>query len=275
MKLSRLSIKSSYILMFSLIIVAISPSIFLAHPVGALPAISTLPATNVQYTYATLNGGLYGGEPTSFPYDEAGPTTVNLQYDGEGPVNFQINGWVSITVNFQYGVAGSDWASCLETTTQPKNAGETFSQIVGNLSPNTTYQFRVKAEVGISIYGTTKTFTTPARSGGDGDWSYIRPGVTTIGADDVTGSSAAIIGNLTSIGSAGKVRVYFKYGTHYYQTIWPLWAGGNVTAYQVQTAPGEFSANIANLNPGTTYYFRAMGYGEGIGRGAVKTFTTP
>ena len=77
------------------------------------------------------------------------------------------------------------------------------------------------------------------------------------------------------MGTASEVRVYFKYGTTWNQTIYPLWLGGNVTQSQVLGVPGEFSANITSLNPGTTYYFKAIAKGEGSAYGYTMTFITP
>ena len=102
-----------------------------------------------------------------------------------------------------------------------------------------------------------------------------------VGSFNITDSSATVTGNLTSLGSAkffncprNQVHVYFKYGTEYYQVVWPLWAGGQVTPSQLQAALGEFSTIIYDLNPDTTYYFRAVAKGEGTAYGAVKTFST-
>ena len=248
MKLLRLLRKSSCILVITLVLLSIILSvIFLPGTARGLPEATTLDATNVTANSATLNG--------------------------------QTHSVGSAVVYFEYGLTTAYGSS---TSTQMGSGSPfTFNADISGLSPGTTYHFRVVKlpdNGGGSFYAGDKTFTTGVASAptqSDGDYDYIWPEVITIGADDVSGSSAVVIGNLTSIGSASKVRVYFKYGTHYYQTIWPLWAGGKVTEYQVQTAPGEFSANINNLNPGTTYYFRAMAYGEGIGRGVVKSFTTP
>ena len=255
MKLLRLSRKSSYRLVVTLVLSIILAVLFLPGTAIGVPAAQTLDATNVTATSATLNGQM-----------------------------FHIG---SITYRFQYGLTtayGSNTPSLFDSGPFMFNAD------ISGLSPGTTYHFRVTVSPDDGANWTPyndKTFTTEAAStstptSGEGDYSYIWPEVFTIGSSNISDNSATVTGNLTSLGSAGnyshhshQVKVYFKYGKHYYQTIWPLWAGGNVTAYQLFKAPGEFSANITNLNPGTTYYFKAMAYGEGIARGVVKTFTTP
>jgi len=249
MKLSRLFKKSGYIFVIFLIIVAISPLLFISHPVSGIDAVTTLAATTTSIT------------------------TTSAELNAILNSCWQEMIWVS----FEYGLTDS----CeLGTTTEQAVVGwGPFSKVLTGLNPGTTYYFRAKADDHLPDtvhYGAVMSFTTlPAPSSIASDNWYWHPSVVTIGSSNITDSSATVSGNLTSMGTARKVLAYFKYGTHYYQTVWPLWAGGNVTLPHVFKSPGDISANITNLNPGTTYYFRAVASGEGTIYGAVMTFITP
>lgn len=92
------------------------------------------------------------------------------------------------------------------------------------------------------------------------------PTVVTNDASGVGTTSATLNGNLTSLGSASSVQVYFKWGT--------TTSYGNTTTQQTKTATGTFSAAISGLTPGQTYHFCACADGVGTACGADKTFTT-
>lgn len=75
------------------------------------------------------------------------------------------------------------------------------------------------------------------------------PTVSTSAASSVEETTATLNGNLTSLGSYTPVYAFFQYG---------LTAGyGTNTTEQSKTETGVYSANIADLSPGTTYHFRA------------------
>ena len=42
---------------------------------------------------------------------------------------------------------------------------------------------------------------------------YDRPEVITLGVTDITNNTATLSGDLTDLGSAARVKVYFRYGT--------------------------------------------------------------
>jgi len=92
------------------------------------------------------------------------------------------------------------------------------------------------------------------------------PTVTTGTATSVTQTSATLNGNLTSLGTASSVQVYFEYGTST--------SYGNTTTPQSKTSTGSFSATITGLSCGTTYHFRAVASGDGTATGSDVTFTT-
>lgn len=91
--------------------------------------------------------------------------------------------------------------------------------------------------------------------------------VSTSDATNVTGTSASLNGNLTSMGNDTAATVHFEYGldTSY----------GTATADQILTAVGAFSANLTALTSGQTYHFRAVATNTyGTVYGSDKTFAT-
>jgi hypothetical protein len=94
------------------------------------------------------------------------------------------------------------------------------------------------------------------------------PAVTTDGYASLGPTTVTLNGNLTDKGSASTVNVRFEYGTT---------AGGpypGSTADQPKTNTGTFSANVINLTPNTTYYYRAVAVGDGTVYGIERSFTT-
>ncbi len=92
------------------------------------------------------------------------------------------------------------------------------------------------------------------------------PAVTTNPATDVTADSATLNGSLDDLGTASSVDVSFQWGetTDY----------GNETPPQTMTAPGAFSGDLTDLEPNTTYHFRAKAVGNGASYGDDTAFST-
>ena len=100
------------------------------------------------------------------------------------------------------------------------------------------------------------------------------PEVTTDAATDVSSGCATLNGNLTSLGDASSVNVWFEYATDAYYT-------GNGSTYSDSTTPqamsatGPFSSSISNLLVNTIYHFRAVASdGNNTAYGNDTTFTT-
>ena len=92
------------------------------------------------------------------------------------------------------------------------------------------------------------------------------PTITTLPANPIASSSATLNASWNGNG-ASTTTVWFKYGTN------PLMTSTTpTTAYT--TASGTHTANISVV-PGTTYYFQAVGAGDGFGTGATLQFTVP
>jgi outer membrane protein assembly factor BamB len=96
--------------------------------------------------------------------------------------------------------------------------------------------------------------------------STTPPSVTTDDATNITTTGARLNGNLTSMGTATSVSVFFQWGTS--PGVYP-----NTTMAQVMSATGTFYFDLTGLTPGTTYYFRAQADGDGTAYGSEKSFT--
>jgi hypothetical protein len=190
--------------------------------------VNTNSATNVTSSSATLNG------------------TVNP------------NG-LTTSVHFEYGLTTSYGFS---TATHNYN-GITTQNVSANiteLSPNTTYHFRVVAiNGGGTRYGGDRTFTTLSPTGA--------PGVTTNPATNVASFSATLNGSAYPHGLT--TTVHFQYGT--------TTGYGHTTASQTKTGNTyqSVSANISGLSASTRYHFRIVATNSaGTTYGADRTFTT-
>ena len=159
---------------------------------------------------------------------------------------------LSVNVYFRYGLTTSYGTT---TATQSMSSTGAFSAAISGLTPGTTYHFQAVAQGSTTAYGSDMTFTASAGT----------LAVSTSSATNVTATSATLNGNLTSLGGAGSVNVYFQYGltTSY----------GSTTATQTKSSTGTFDAAISGLTPSTTYHFRAVAVGS-TAYGSDVTFTT-
>jgi len=92
------------------------------------------------------------------------------------------------------------------------------------------------------------------------------PVVSTNDATNITCNSATLNGYLHDLGDAMSVNVSFEWGTDD--------SYGNETEPQVMNTVGSFSADINDLEPDTTYHFRAKVVGSSTAYGEDKSFST-
>jgi len=97
--------------------------------------------------------------------------------------------------------------------------------------------------------------------------SSIPPSVATDNSTNIATTSATLNGNLTSLGSASTCNVTFQWGTV------PSSYSAE-TDNQTKGSSDNFTANLLNLTPNTTYYFRSKAVGDGTGYGEEKSFKT-
>ncbi len=125
-----------------------------------------LPGTTYHFrAFATGFGTSYGADRsfTTAPAMILATVTTDPA-TGRGVISATVNG----TLNQDGGEAcdcGFEWGLDTDygmtTPPQSKTTGETFSQVIGGLAPNTTYHFRAFATNSLGTsYGADRTFTT-------------------------------------------------------------------------------------------------------------------
>jgi hypothetical protein len=231
-----------------------------------LPTVTTLPATNILSTSATV-----GGEVT-----DDGGTTVTVC-----GVVYSISPSPTIYNSIEIGGSGLGSYVCS----------------LSNLQAGRYYYVRAfaKNEVGV-VYGEEISFTTN---------SAVTPSVSTLSATNITSTSATVEGEVTNDGGAVITERGVVYSTSPNPTILDSKVtsgdgsfnpgsnddsppGGTDEDVEVPSTPhiplggntgdsgmGSFSCSLKNLKAGTTYYVRAYAINEkGTAYGDQISFTT-
>lgn len=162
----------------------------------------------------------------------------------------------NVTVSFVWGLT----PECTnETAAEIRIAAGAFSFGLDSLNPGTTYYYRAKAYGSAGpVFGDQMAFATLSPL----------PAVTTGDASDVTATAARLSGDLSSLGSAAGVAVSFEWGT-----VSGIYTNG--TTAEVKASAGTFYVDLAGLNAGTTYYYRAKAEGDGgVAYGDQRVFGT-
>ncbi len=189
------------------------------------------------------------GAILSFTKDEPGAPIVETQMATEingstATLNgelIEIGDFDSVDVFFEWREVGADeW-----NTTAPQTLDEPgdFSDGIAGLEPGSTYEFRaVVVANGTREEGTIVSFTK-AEAG--------VPSVETRPATEINGSTAVLNGELIDLGDFDDADVFFEWR----EVGADEWIA---TAPQTLDEPGDFSAEIEGLEPGSTYEFRAV-----------------
>lgn len=91
------------------------------------------------------------------------------------------------------------------------------------------------------------------------------PIVATNDATGIADNVATLNGDLTSLGTGSSVDVSFQWWTSSSSYL-------SETTAQALTRAGVFSFELTDLEPDTTYHFRAKAVGDGTSYGSAKTF---
>lgn len=155
---------------------------------------------------------------------------------------------------FEYGISSVTEAETLKNSAQIG----TYSSVASGLDPGETYQFRAAVETlqtkttGSAVFFTTKALAVSS------------------GGAVASAGGATLNGSLDALASGGDADVKFEYGKQ----------GNNLqqsTGVQNLSSSGSFSEVLNNLDPGTTYEFRATGTetaSSDTDEGQVLTFST-
>jgi len=163
----------------------------------------------------------------------------------------------AVDVFFEWRELGTDeWTA---TAPQTLDASGDFSAGIAGLEPGGTYEFRAVAVTDDTRdEGAILSFTKDEPGA---------PIVETQTATEINGSTATLNRELIGLGDSDSIGVFFE---------WRALGEEDWTATESQTldAPGDFSAGIAGLEPGTTYEFRAVVVADGTREeGTIVSFT--
>lgn len=198
------------------------------------PSVSTVAATGIDQTVATLNGNL----------------------DGVGSA-------ATVGVGFRYGT-DSGLAGATNVTLVSLTAATAFDEGLSGLTPGTTYYFQAWADGDGFVAATTLSFQTLSTSGPQ----VHAPSVATNAATGVGQTSATLNGNLQSLGTASSATVGFLYSTD------SGLAGATNVSLGPHASTGAFAQPVSGLGANTTYYVEAWAAGNGYATGSVLNFTT-
>ncbi|MGA9049532.1 MAG: hypothetical protein WB588_11125 [Dehalococcoidia bacterium] len=195
------------------------------------------------------------GDSNSFYTSGGGTLSVSTgAQTGVTATSATVNGYLDSLGNYGDAYVWFEWGTSTgygqTTGIQTLYSAGTFSTALQGLNPGTLYHFRALAAPstagGVTVHGFDGVFTTSFSPGGK---------VSTSSASNIGQRSATLNGFLTSTGSSPNASVWFEYGT---DTTF-----GYSTPQQNINNPGSFSFNIGGLQPGFTYYYRAVAIANG------------
>ncbi len=223
------------------------------------------PNTTWHFRLVASNGaGTNAGNDLTFTTLASSPAVATLAASGVTSTNATLNGTVNpngaaTSAYFRYGLTTSYGSYTATNALAATNAALSVSNLVGMLTPGTTYHFQLVAGNSIGTNaGADLTLTTTAAV----------PVATTLAATSVTSTNARLNGAVNPNGAA--TSAYFRYGltTNY----------GSYSATNSLAATNvvlSVSNLVASLTAGTTYHFQLVaGNSVGTNAGADLTFTT-
>ncbi|MBN1190690.1 MAG: tetratricopeptide repeat protein [Dehalococcoidales bacterium] len=229
--------------------------------------IPLLEANTVYYYRAVAEGGEHGrwyGDILTFITDKKAPEITTLEADEVTDNSARLCADLTDTgtaqavyIHFEW---GEDQDLGYSNQPEPLTSEGLYTYDLTGLASDTEYYYRAIADSGDhgTCTGDVMSFST---------WNISE--VVTEEATYITASAAVLNGTLISTGDAESVNVLFEWGTAPDDY-------GYSTLAEVKSDPGAFSAVIYNLEPGVTYYFRALASDERYGtcHGGEKAFTT-
>ena len=219
---------------------------------------------------ANASGAVWASPCLSFTTTSQPPQVANLPATevtastASVGANVLVSGGQAPDVTIHYGPAdgGTNAAAWASSVTIPALVGEARRQLTG-LLPQTVYHYRAFAQnAGGSAWAdATSTFTTI---------TVTAPTVRTDAADNVTGSSARLAGEVTDAGNDPPVVTVF-WGTSNGGSTAAAWENSRVLGPD----SGNFSTLVQGLTPLTPYFFNVRAVNAaGTAWGVPRSFTT-
>jgi hypothetical protein len=238
---------------FSVKISGLSPNTRYYFRAGVVPSVG---GTEIVYSTTDSFVTLGGGEIVVSTLSGINVTTTSATVTG----SMQSMGiYSSANVWFQWGTT-ADYGQV--TPMQTMYSTGIYTYHLKGLKPGTLYHFRALAISGSAGWVTARGF--------DNSFSTAAVPVISVGtgaASGVTSNSAVLSGSIGSFGPSGFAYCWFEYGT---DTTY-----GSKTQQQALNTPGNFTAIVTGLSPGTAYYFRSAAFADGRpASGQYSTFST-
>lgn len=217
-----------------------------------------------QFTFRTTEGNPepVGSAPTATTQSANGISRNTANIRGEvNPNKAETRYW------FEYGKTTSLGNVSAFSGSGNGSAKVPVSMSLSDLEPMTTYYFRLNAQNQFgTINGAILNFKT------SGPAAAVAPKVVSQNATGITTTEATLNGTVNPSGA--ETEYWFEYssdtllGSVLYTTTPEISVGGGTNTAQIK-------ANLTNLSPKTTYYFRLVAQNsQGTSRGSEITFKT-
>ncbi len=234
---------------------------------AALSSLTTETTYHYRVVVHTANGVRYGEDQLYTPHKVVGLRTKPATNIGEAGATlggeFVGNGEAT-HYHFEWGLTSAYGTSTTAAVVSPANgAAEQLSAPLSELSPYTTYHFRVVAENGAgSSVGEDRMFTTTP-----GKPSIVTESVTVVHAD------RAIIHG-TAIANGAPTKVHFEYvpDAEYQESGFAdaVQVGGEIPIGMGKDPESSTFGPVTGLQAGTLYHYREVGVNE-AGTGVPET----
>jgi hypothetical protein len=222
--------------------------------------------TPYHYRFVTQNsyGTTYGADQEFHTIEpdlpQAGSTFTSFVDKDSAVVNAEVNPGFGLTLyRFEYGTDTSYGSRALVGgPIDPEGSDRTATSELEELSPGTTYHYRVRlTNFSGSTVGPDQSFTTPSL-----------PGIGSTSASGIGETTATLGAGVNP--SLSPTNYHFEYGTSIaYGATTPAGSLGADGAVHAVTAA------LSSLAPGTTYHYRVVAAnGVGGAAGTDQTFTT-
>ncbi len=230
----------------------------------------TVNTTYYVRAYATNSAGTAYGNELNFNTPCPAPSVTTIDATNVGSTTATLNGSVnangsSTTVTFEYGTSTS-YGSTVAASQSPVlgSSNTSVSANITGLTPNATYHFRIKVVFcGGTAYGNDRTFTT----------SCTAPTATTNNATNITSTTATLNGTVNANGYSTTVTFVYGLNSSYSFVIGasqnPVTGSNNLVSVSITglTPNTTYHYTVEAKNCGGTTSFNDMTFTTSISIG--------